>query len=76
MGFLKGSAEHQVIRNVLLVNRWASGGLETRGCSDRSSWGGLLWKVCLQKETKEGGNGQLSLHGAFCLGPGLISWLN
>jgi hypothetical protein len=65
MGFLKGSAGHQVIRNVLVVNRWASAGLETWGCLDRSSRGGLLWNVCLQEETKEGGNGQLSLPGAF-----------
>jgi hypothetical protein len=75
-GFLKHGAGHQVTRNVLVVNRWASAGLETPGCLDRSSRGGLLWKVCLQKETKEGGNGQLSLHGAFCLGPGLILWLH
>jgi hypothetical protein len=30
----------------------------------------------LQKETKKGRNGQLSPHGAFNLGPGLILWLN
>jgi hypothetical protein len=46
-GLLKGSAGNQVIRNVLVVYRWASAGLETWGCLDRSSRGGLLWKVCL-----------------------------
>jgi hypothetical protein len=27
------------------VNRWASAGLETWACLDRSSRGDLLWKV-------------------------------
>jgi hypothetical protein len=34
-----------------------------------NSRGGLLLKVYLQVETKEGGNGWLSLHGALCLCP-------
>jgi hypothetical protein len=53
MGFLKGSEGHQVKRTVLGINIRSSAGLETRGCLDRSSRGVLLWKVCLQKETKE-----------------------
>jgi hypothetical protein len=72
-GFLKGSAGHQVTRNVLVINRLASVGLEIQSCLDKGSRGDLSWKVCLQKETKEGRNEQLSLHGAFCLGPEITS---
>jgi hypothetical protein len=67
-GFLKSRARHQVTGNMLLITRWASVGLETRGCLDRSTRGGLFWKVHLQKETKEGRMGSYLHYGAF------LSW--
>jgi hypothetical protein len=65
-GFLKDSAGHQVIRNVL----------ETWGCLDRSSRGDLLWKVCLQRRQRKVEMGSYLYMGPFCFGPGLILWLN
>jgi hypothetical protein len=62
----KGQCRASGYKKCVKINRWASAGLETWGCLDKSSRGDLLWKVYLQKETKEGGNGQLSLHGALC----------
>jgi hypothetical protein len=38
---------------------------------DKNSRGDLLWKVYLKNETKEGGNGQLSVRGVLCLSPEL-----
>jgi hypothetical protein len=61
------------------------------GSQVREQQGDLFQKVYLQRETKKGGmgsrksacrrqrkggNGWLSPHGAFYLGPGLILWLN
>jgi hypothetical protein len=62
----KGQCRASGYKECVRVNKRATAGLETWVYLDKSIRGELLWKVYLQKETKEGGNGQLSLHGALC----------
>jgi hypothetical protein len=61
---------------VNIANTWAYIGVRDPGRFRWEQEGGLCLELCLQKETKKGRNGQLSPHGAFNLGPGLILWLN
>jgi hypothetical protein len=88
-GFLKGSVGDWVTGNMLVANRWAHTGVRDPGLFRSEEQRGLFWKVCLQKETKEGGNGQQRIYsgnsvcrrrqrkggngGYLCLGPFILA---
>jgi hypothetical protein len=76
MGFLKGSAGHQVIRNMLVVNRWARAGLETWGCLDRNTRGVCFGKFVYRRRQRKAGMGNCLHMGPCYLSPGLILRLN
>jgi hypothetical protein len=74
---------------MLVANRWAHTGVRDPGLFRSEEQRGLFWKVCLQKETKEGGNGQQRIYsgnsvcrrrqrkggngGYLCLGPFILA---